>query len=839
MVFYYPKRNNNKLIFLSYHYHIISQNKMGINTDFIGLLITLFPECFSAKIPNEDKEFDIYISETAHYIVAGLKGYNKKGVKERRSTVFNVENMTLKFGEFITELLADKNSKIHIRRGVILTMDNPSMIPHNKSMEQMKRDKVSPSNTNTTTTTTDNKKKNEHNVLGQEEYERLRQERRIKDGHIFFNNHKESLDFIHEDIIRRDMKLNWSFNRLFAIQFMNVPIPEESNKFLLIDEAVFIPSDEDYRNIRENVIKEMDMMNESEYAKETLMAIKMGYYYSKALITAGGNVTFLNGTEIGESDIKILSYIHRGIDVLVASPDSDVLIGLLLHIPGLLNPETYKLENKIYLDMQTRNDSNHKQRTYRYVNVSLLYTKIIRYFKTEFENIKLPIETLCLLFHSHSSDYIPSLANGFGPAKIWNTFSMFHTTRFNVESSSSCNTSSLNTEDRKFYKFSPFPKASQIEANRTKSGSGGKPDYLDIIIDNIPEVIRSMYGILNDAITIEARNGKSNLLSTSDIGSLSPSSSSSIYSPLSNGGIIRDRSDVYRGRQNGFFCSHFNIKLDLDKISIFFYIVYQNICTLASSSSIENSIQTNSKRKSSNTITNIANTSLGKAKKKDCLTQNFTIDAVELFIKYTKFIEEQEEDSKKESIQLYKTNKMNFQIKEKSLISSKNTNTTVNNVIGIDSTKTIKQKDMTYLDIRKMRSRIRRIEWTLNYYRNGWKDPTSFIHNFTMEEELKIDEPFTNQQQQQHGWNNLSCHGWKQTRFIPPDDSLILLGSSYYRTIFNPHWYNKRSAYQKQQQKTEELSSQQCNKSVLLFAYNLYAIELTDHISDKQYEDPI
>jgi hypothetical protein len=764
---------------------------MGIDANFMGFLITLFPECFSSTIPKDSNEFDTLVIESAHFLVGSLMGYQNSREKGANLTI---EGIALKFGKYLQSILNDKNKLFKIKKGIIVTMDQPFSTPHNKGIEQISRDKKSSIQSHPLQTSTSQQQQQEDSdtsssFLNKEEYDKLRKKKSLKDGDVFFFNPKEVIT-LDQKILRRDSKLRWLLDKTFATQLFRMSVPLD--KFVLIDEAVFI-TDEAYKEERNRKVAEFFLQHESDYIKDSFMSLQIHNYYTKALLTyntpSQSQVTFLPGTTIGESDIKIMSYLKRGEDILIASPDSDVIVATLLHLKGLLNPETFEFDNKIFIDTQTRVDfSSNISRPYRFVNIIMLFEKIIYFFrKEEFTNIAFPIETLCFLFHSYHSDYVQSMNNSCGPAMIWNYFSMIHST--NKDGS-----------------YITFPTVEQMKKNREILCSGGKPQRKQIPVSY---KISNILGILNKAIYIDPSNiefNKSYSHSQSQSASVSASPSPST-SPLSPENQSINKINHFIEQKNGFFCCNFYIDIDLDAFTTFYYIIYQQKCI-----------------------------KLLQQEKIITTKVDFIINLSELFINIRNLSSMSVSDPPRTSkpINYTNNNKSYHKTHNITFIIDDNKNkkeTLIESITPSTTTTAKKQKNSNNNDIlpsiKEVQARLQRITWTLNYYQNGWKDSYKCVHDFA--------------EHNQNG-SNLSIHGWKQIEMQYENDLNTPFTSMYYCPILNSRWKQTMNNNNSRGNNNTVSALKKDSSSPLIHPtntlsniYKMYTIETTDNIYNKSY----
>lgn len=385
---------------------------MGISGEVKFFLQRLFPECFS-QTTNE--RFDISIIE-------GMPNFAVK-ILTLQNEYQTMHQLGVTLKQQIYNVLNDAE------RGVVLLLDNFYLVPGNKSLVEKKRD-ANPS-FDTKPLSFDSKILTGNKTwLNEDEYIELREKKNLNENDLIYESTEQSLD-TKGIYLWRDINLRWLIHRLLSLELLKINVPE--GKFLLIDEGIFL-SKEEFK-IKSKEILEKHEMNKEEislFDKQTLISYEMMNEMKSAFVFPGHRVKYENSNKIGESDLKILSHIKRtenNDSYIVCSPDGDILLMLLLHMKSILNPITFEFDNKVYLDNQTTGDkSKGINRDYRYINITLLYKKILVFFQNEFKSILYPIETFSFLFLSYFSDYTENIKLQAGPSKIWNTFASLHCT---------------------------------------------------------------------------------------------------------------------------------------------------------------------------------------------------------------------------------------------------------------------------------------------------------------------------------------------------------------------------------------------------------------------------
>ena len=383
---------------------------MGLTPEFKKFLYSLFPQCFSSVLPN-DQEFNIVIKEVLPSIVPKILDINSDRNTTMNQLCFNFKK--------------DCYDIIHTMPGLrrlILLIDNHHYVPGNKSLTEIKRD--------------NSKKPANKTCLGEEEYCKLRYDKNLKPDQFIIINESENINKIDGNILWRDGNFRWIIHYLLTNEFTKMSIPE--GKELVIDDGLFYKPSE-LKDLRMKILEEYNMDNRyiSDYEKDCLFSFEIKNYYKLGYIYPGQKIYTKNSLGIGESDLKIPSHINRNNtndSYLVITPDSDVLAILLLHQKSLINPDTLNIDNIVFIDTQTSVDKAHNEsRETRFVNINLLFISIIDFFKQEYKDILYPVETMIFLFISYFSDYNETISPylNVGPAKIWNSFSLLHSTNRN------------------------------------------------------------------------------------------------------------------------------------------------------------------------------------------------------------------------------------------------------------------------------------------------------------------------------------------------------------------------------------------------------------------------
>lgn len=685
---------------------------MGLSPEIKLFLLRLFPECFSKTL---NESFDICILEGMPYFAQKIIPLqnNKQTMRQLsislKTTIHSILNNRIENGPIIN-------------RGVIVLLDNFYNVPGNKSLIEIKRDSKSSEFL-------------EKTWLNEDEYINLRKEKNLKDDELIYENCNDTL-YSKGIYLWRDINLRWLIHRILSHELISIPVPKD--KFLLIDEGIFM-SKKDYEIESKKILEKYHMIDSSLFEKHTLISFEMKDYMKSAIVFPEHKVHYINSNKIGESDLKILSHIKRTENddsYLVISPDGDILFLLLLHMKGILNRKTFDFDNKVYLDTQTTGDKYEGiERDYRYININLLYKKLIEFFYQDFRGVTYPIETFAMLFLSYFSDYTEKVSPylKIGPAKIWNSFAYLHCTNING--------------------YIPFTAKKEIKCRPPS-------DIPEIIFERKPLInnlssSRNFIGIINTCISIIPGDIKELLNEKSYDGTSS-----------------KDKM--------GYFATFFGFDFHIDSLLKFFYYIYQQ--PLLPKFKKENFIKNTDPIYDYNQLLNYAkkykdkydgNTHQQPTPKK-LFFNNCNLDVKKSQDIIDKLIPNK--SIKKPSIR----NCMDS-IREKNL-QNNNTLQTINDLLNLTDLKSelpplkkpLEKKSIPelcgLLSVKELISRITSLKWVCNYFQNGWKSPyfcQSYHHNYTKNQ-------------------NLSINGWKLKIFDRENQQSI--SSNYLIRIKNPYW---------------------------------------------------
>lgn len=595
---------------------------MGLTPEFKTFLFQLFPQCFSSEL---NQEIDICIKEVLPDIVPKILNINKK-------TNITMNQLCFQFKQSCSQIFYnyhDKNGKIkgpNTKKRLILVIDNYTCVPGNKTLTEIKRD-----NTEVT-------------WLKEEDYLSIRKEK-----NFIIRNEMDNINGIDGSVLWRDSNFRWLINYILTRELQKISIPE--NKELIIDEGLFF-NERELTKLKENILKEHNMNHNhiSHFEKDCLFSWELKKYFKIGYFSSDGNVYYKKTLNIGEADLKILTYINRNDSndsYLVQSPDSDLIALLLLHCKSIINTETGELENQIFIDSQTSMDkSTNNSRETRFININLLYHSINNLFKNEYKDVIYPIETLVFLFLSYFNDYCEKVHPylSVGPAKLWNAFSFLHHSNLN----------------KGFIVFNQ----NKIDG----LDQDGNPDYIRIKCKIQTKPNPKFQGLLNNFLGLKSYNNT--------------------HLNLEN---QFDEFSINKKQSFGYFANYFVINLDEDKLISFFCFVYQQSL-------------------------------LPKFKKESILKTDIIYDYKTLLLLADK-----------------------YELKKKG--SEK-----VPSYCGL-------------LSDNQLKTRIKTLQWIMNYYHNSWKSPSEFSENYV---NLNNNN------------KNVSQYGWQLIEFNPKKSELNYSISSNY-----------------------------------------------------------
>jgi len=305
------------------------------------------------------------------------------------------------------------DQEYEIEESLIFLLDNPEFVPSLKSATQRDRDKSD--ETIFTGECYDNYIKENPEVLN-------RADRSIID--------ESNIIKLNRNMIWRSVNLRFQLYRLITNAFLAVPVKEGLT--VLLDDGIAI-GDADYSKMRETMIRDYNFTGRTEYEKECLVATLSRHFMTERIYSyPDGQAARQEKSYTGEADIKVCRYITRKYKrYLIVSQDTDLIFILLLFMKTLLDPETRTFDEDLEIWLDSRMPSDERtglSRTYRFINMKLLYLDIIGLFRREYPAIINPIETFIFLVYSRETDFTRALPSSIGmsAACVWNTFSELH-----------------------------------------------------------------------------------------------------------------------------------------------------------------------------------------------------------------------------------------------------------------------------------------------------------------------------------------------------------------------------------------------------------------------------
>jgi hypothetical protein len=127
----------------------------------------------------------------------------------------------------------------------------------------------------------------------------------------------------------------------------------------------------------------------------------------------------MDSERIGESDLKIPKHIdssQKG-NIFVRSKDTDSIPIILLHMRDWINTESGSINFGIYLELSSAKQGKEAE----IVDMVKLWRSIIIYFRSNFNNVPCPIETIVMLMLYNGCDYCQKYRK-ITPAVIWKMF---------------------------------------------------------------------------------------------------------------------------------------------------------------------------------------------------------------------------------------------------------------------------------------------------------------------------------------------------------------------------------------------------------------------------------
>lgn len=388
---------------------------MGGLDQFRNHLLYLFARAFSREC--HIKKFQRIIVDFMQYIVGTVRYDKEEGNTLQSSKIIRKTQKTLDF--YMNE------QDYTIEECLIFLLDSPEYVPSLKAATQKSRD------SNKTAATTDDNDKCATNptIFNEEDYNRYMETVDINElDHLIVN---ESTDVaIDRTKLWRSINLRLQLYRLITHSMIGMQIKE--GMVFMLDDGLAI-SDRTYCDVRSDMINDYGFNARTEYEKECLISsLSRHHMTEKIYVYPDNKIARQASSQIGEADIKICHYITRERSrYLVVSQDTDIIFILLLHMKTLLDPMTHRFADDLEVIIDTRipkDEKLNKSRPYRFIDVKLLYGSIIDLFERDYPSVKNPIETLVMLAYSLKTDFTvpfhPYL--GVSPAVVWNTFSELH-----------------------------------------------------------------------------------------------------------------------------------------------------------------------------------------------------------------------------------------------------------------------------------------------------------------------------------------------------------------------------------------------------------------------------
>lgn len=388
---------------------------MGGHEEWRDFLMCLFGEAFMDTIPF-DMHFDMCIMDMMQF-AAKVKNYGKK------DSVFDAKKVTEDIIRTVYDYANTSNQRDMpiIDKSFILLLDTSINVPRNKSTTQISRDGDE-----------------DDIIMDEAAYEKLITKLGI--SHDDYIIHRDmpplSPEILNPTTIWRSNNLKWQLNSMIVSEILkHVKLGED--KMIIIDDAVVFSSPREYSETREKIIEEFGYHDKKPFDQEVLVSFVINQRMTQRFILYHDSQFARDeSTGMGEADVKIGHYINLDDSkvkrYLIVSQDTDIIFILLMHMKRLVDPLTHKIDPSIviWLDTQTPGDKcKFISRPYRFINVSLLYERIMTMFKEEYPTITCPVETFIFLVHCMDTDFTTRLGHtylGVTRRVVWNVFSELH-----------------------------------------------------------------------------------------------------------------------------------------------------------------------------------------------------------------------------------------------------------------------------------------------------------------------------------------------------------------------------------------------------------------------------
>lgn len=383
-----------------------------------NFLLSLFPECFLGEF-EDGKEFDISIVDLMEYLAPAIQsqkmGMSKTGFLKE---YFDTGYVTRKVDEAVAYHINYDNNPKHpiITKACVFMLDTVHNVPRNKSSKQKARDQ------------TDLPHMNEALFHKMQSLSTLKR----PDNLFLFEDLGATQRYpLDGNTVWRSVNLKLQLYRLLTHHILHARI--KPNTILLMDDGLAF-STNDYERVRKSVEYDLQIQGKGEFEKEFIINQIMTHskdFITRFMVWEDAVFRRFHSTGIGEADIKILSYVKRGLGLkrfLVVNQDTDVIFILLLHMKSFLKGDASDDEYEVWIDTRSPNFAQ-SIKPYRFINVKRLYYAIEAFFTREFPLIKYPVETFCFIVFSQETDFTrkfsPSLQ--INPAFLWNCFAQLHT----------------------------------------------------------------------------------------------------------------------------------------------------------------------------------------------------------------------------------------------------------------------------------------------------------------------------------------------------------------------------------------------------------------------------
>lgn len=395
---------------------------MGKHEEWRDFMMTLFPKCFQEKMPI-GASFDMCIVDMMQFMA-----------RMRSETIFRPREVAdhVVRAAFDYSNIDEREDRPVIKKAVVFLFDTSKNVPKCKASTQMSRDGDGDQ---------EGEKDESDTIMNKELYDAMIEEMGLQHGDYMIHRDMKNVPArLTPTTIWRSNNLKWQLNSMVITAILkNMVVPK--GKVVIVDDGVVFGDPYAYRRLRDQIIREYQFEDKSEYEKEMLVSFLVTHSLTmRYVLHHDGQFKRMPESGIGEADVKFGNYIMRESEgkrnpirrYLIVSQDTDIPFILLAHMKRMIDPETGKIDDdiEIWVDTQTPSDkSKGNNRDYRYINIKGLYNAIIALFKEEYPTVSNPIETLLFMVNMLNTDFTTRLGDkylGITRRVVWNVFSETH-----------------------------------------------------------------------------------------------------------------------------------------------------------------------------------------------------------------------------------------------------------------------------------------------------------------------------------------------------------------------------------------------------------------------------